>query len=1138
MAETKRRIHIYINGKEVENTLNGMRREMNKTRGQLNNLTEGTEEYDEKLKHLAEVEKQYYDKLEHRKKTLSELKGQQDKNTRSTEQQTFSLKSLGVAAIAAFSVQKVLEWGKAIVGNIQHLREQKNQLRQISDLQGKQLDQATAQAESLAMTYKKGFSEVATTANAVAKQLDKDISEVMDAMNTGFLAGADARDDFLNQLKEYAPFMAEANIELEEMVALIAQTEKQGIFNDKGIDAVKEGILRLREANTGTVEALQGIGVETDKLYSQLREGSLSYFDALKLVSEKMNGIQDQSPEMGKAIADIFGGAGEDAGVKFLTSLKDLDLELNNLVDTSDEYTQLKIKEQEVNEKLAASWTALTGIGSALNAVYLQLKSGIADFLGWVTDSVDETKEATKAFEEQREKVIDLETNLVPLLNRYDELKEKASNGEVEQAALRDVIGEIASIVPTAITEFDEYGRALDINSDKARNFIEVQKSMLEYRNKELLKENRKDLQEKEAKITALKAELDEKNEGGYISQSSGPMGMSLPQYEKKLTGTEITVKQNELAVLQKEKEGIEKSIELYSGDYLEKLAERDQQRKEAQEKERKAAKKLAEEEAEKQKREAAQKIAAANQAKKAAENQKEADKIQAYREKLLHESQTPIEQEKANYEERLKAAGIFHKAKEDYTTQELEIESILVAQHHATLGMIELKALEEQQKQKAAAYSKTKTQLQIEQNKELTSIDSLETAKALLQKKYSEQYSAEEINSLKSTQQAKKLLQEQHRKEQLQAEETYLKELQEMLAFVQDETSIDLHNSLLSEEQKEALVARLDEVKLKLSEIGLAKSMIANSGDSEEGLSEEKESLDVDILGFTADQWDKAFANMDTTQEKIAATEMVFASLMNAWGTYNEFVTASENKKLKRMEESHSKEKEQLQRMLDSKVISQDEYNKRTKALDEKLKAESAEMEYNQAKRQRSMSIAQIVSDTALGVMKVHAQYGFPAGTALAAVISALGAANTALVLSQPLPSKAGYKRGGFTKGIGIKDDAGDEVAGLVHAREYVVPEFVTEDPEVPAVLEWLEAKRTGKLRGFSEGGYTSDNSEYDTTNTLAPLVARNTEVMEQLSQKIDHLEAVIYWGDAETRTLTEAQQQHQEVRNRAKVN
>ena len=164
----------------------------------------------------------------------------------------------------------------------------------------------------------------------------------------------------LNQLQEYAPQLKEANVPLEEMVALIAQTTKEGIFSDKGLDTIKEGVLRIREGTTATRDALSGLGLDTNKIYSELEKGTLSYIDVIKLVSGKLSEVEKQSPKVGTAIADIFGGPGEDAGLEYLQSLKDIDTNLENLIDTTDEMTLLKRREVDINEELNDSWVKLT----------------------------------------------------------------------------------------------------------------------------------------------------------------------------------------------------------------------------------------------------------------------------------------------------------------------------------------------------------------------------------------------------------------------------------------------------------------------------------------------------------------------------------------------------------------------------------------------------------------------------------------------------------------------------------------------------------------------------------------------------------------------------------------------------------
>jgi hypothetical protein len=153
-------------------------------------------------------------------------------------------------------------------------------------------------------------------------------------------------------------------------------------------------------------------------------------------------------------------------------------------------------------------------------------------------------------------------------------------------------------------------------------------------------------------------------------------------------------------------------------------------------------------------------------------------------------------------------------------------------------------------------------------------------------------------------------------------------------------------------------------------------------------------------------------------------------------------------------------------------------------------------------------MSIASIVSSTALAIMSIWAQFpkvdfGVTAGI-MSGVVAALGAAQLATVVATPLPSPDGFKKGGYTG-----DGNANDITGPAHKREYVVPENVlfSTDPEVPRIISYLEAKRTGK-QGYKNGGATTElptlaDSSPETASSDPELLAalnRNTDVMEKI--------------------------------------
>lgn len=122
----------------------------------------------------------------------------------------------------------------------------------------------------------------------------------------------------------------------------------------------------------------------------------------------------------------------------------------------------------------------------------------LVDGLGKMADTFETLANpisaASDAFELQKAKVKDLEKNINPLLARYDELISRYSDLEgqsklssKEQVELKDVIKRIGEAVPTATNEVDNYGKALSINAGKAREFVSEQIRLMNYLNKDAI---------------------------------------------------------------------------------------------------------------------------------------------------------------------------------------------------------------------------------------------------------------------------------------------------------------------------------------------------------------------------------------------------------------------------------------------------------------------------------------------------------------------------------------------------------------------------------------------------------------------------------------------------------------------------
>jgi len=98
-------------------------------------------------------------------------------------------------------------------------------------------------------------------------------------------------------------------------------------------------------------------------------------------------------------------------------------------------------------------------------------------------------------------------SNVEGLVVEYENLKSQTTLSAVEQERLKVVILKLSEEIPSAITAFDEYGNALDVNSKKVRKFLTDQTELNKAQarvNLNNLEASLVSLQEQQAKLNAL----------------------------------------------------------------------------------------------------------------------------------------------------------------------------------------------------------------------------------------------------------------------------------------------------------------------------------------------------------------------------------------------------------------------------------------------------------------------------------------------------------------------------------------------------------------------------------------------------------------------------------------------------------
>jgi len=385
---------------------------------------------------------------------------------------------------------------------------------------------------------------------------------------------------------------------------------------------------------------------------------------------------------------------------------------------------------------------------------------------------------------------------------------------------------------------------------------------------------------------------------------------------------------------------------------------------------------------------------------------------------------------------------------------------------------------------------------LRRQKSEEIIEIQSLEEAKKQLR----ENLSAGELSQIKTLEDAKKALRAQAEKELLALS---LKNFEEQKQILMG------YLSTLTGEAKEKLVEDITQIEDKIVQIKEKLDNIKNNKDTKEKNAADKELEKVDVLGFSAKDWKDTFSNLDEMSNRFKAVDMAVGAMNNAFNMFSQLQQGLNQKEMATFTKNQEQKKKALLNQLNQGYISQAQYQKELQRLDEEADAKKKELSVKQFKAQKAMNMMNIIANTAVGIMRAYEQ-GPIVGSVFAAIIGALGAVQLGIVASQQAPS---YAKGGYTKGLGFKDESGQEVAGIVHGEEYVVPQWLKKDPEVAQVVEWLEAKRLGQSpQGYESGGEVKNTKqEAPTSENSVPAVGVPTgltEVLSRLSTTVEKLQ------------------------------
>ncbi|SHL25790.1 phage tail tape measure protein [Hymenobacter psychrotolerans] len=340
----KRTIEIVVNGQKVNASL----KEMDAAAAVLYNQFKKLSADDPGRAKLLQDYRDLKERVGDVRKELGQVK-----ESASVFQQAMAFAGVTVGAEAI--IDGIKELGAEVIQTTKEVQTLRSSINGLTGATGAELDGLTSSVMAVARTFGKDFNEVLVASNSLSKTMGVSQQEAMRLIEQGFLSGADASGEFLDQVKEYGPQFKAAGVSANEAIGIISQSVTGGIFSDKGADVVKEFGLRITEQTKSTKDALYAaFGPEfTKEILEGVNSGSMTSIEALRRISQEMNDTKIPASQLQTVVADVFGGPGEDAGLDYLKSLRNVGGGVDELVDKTNVYVQRQREQLRSEKELA-----------------------------------------------------------------------------------------------------------------------------------------------------------------------------------------------------------------------------------------------------------------------------------------------------------------------------------------------------------------------------------------------------------------------------------------------------------------------------------------------------------------------------------------------------------------------------------------------------------------------------------------------------------------------------------------------------------------------------------------------------------------------------------------------------------------
>jgi phage tail tape measure protein, TP901 family, core region len=521
-----RGVNIYLNANAADDTLKQLKASATRLRNELALLPRGSEEFAEKSKILDQV-----------KDRLKSLRDEAEGTRESFFNLKEEIKDLAKLAIGATIGGSLLDVAKNIISQNKELSDSYAGVMKTTGLTEVQveavnrslqkIDTRTAKSELLGLAQvagKLGLSTVedvegfVRSADKIGVALGEDLGGTEQAVNElgKLLDIFKVKQQFgiedallkvgsaINDLGASGTANEKNLIDFSTRLAGIAPAAKISLPNVLGMAAVMDELGQsMQTSSTAIGQFIVGMGNDVPK-YAKI--AGMEVQDFANLLRDDANSammrVLDASKNTGGGIAelaknmkelDVTGSEGRAAIGALANNIDMLREKQEDAAQSFKDGTSITNEFNTANTNLAANIDKLANKfatmweNSSTRAVLTSITAALVD-------NRSESQKLKDELEQLGARNENLDKQLHPLLSTYDQLKSKGTLNKDEQIKLKETVQQLALVIPEAVTEWDKYGQALDINRGKINLFNKAQKELFEAKNKDYIDKLKSDI--------------------------------------------------------------------------------------------------------------------------------------------------------------------------------------------------------------------------------------------------------------------------------------------------------------------------------------------------------------------------------------------------------------------------------------------------------------------------------------------------------------------------------------------------------------------------------------------------------------------------------------------------------------------